>query len=167
MMPNPDVKMHPVKYGPRLVVSRVVGRRGIGDDRTMNQPTVKYGYVKRVNSDFAAAVEQTTAALKAEGFGVLTTIDVRDVLKKKLDAEFRPYKILGACNPHLAQQALSEEPEIGLLLPCNIVVQDSENGVTVSILDPKTMFSVVENPRLRAIADEADRRLRRVLDSLS
>lgn len=133
----------------------------------MSQPAVKYGHVRRVSSDFDAAVEEVSAALRAEGFGVLTTVDVRDVLKKKLDLEFRPYKILGACNPQLASQALSEEPEIGLLLPCNVVVQDSGDGVTVSIVDPKAMFSVVENPRLRAVVEEADRRLSRVLEAIS
>lgn len=89
------------------------------------------------------------------------------MFRKKLDVEFRPYKILGACNPDLAQKALGAEPEIGLLLPCNIVVQESANGVTVSILDPKTMFGLVENPGLRTVAEEADRRLSRVMDALS
>ena len=112
-------------------------------------------------------MERVTAALKGEGFGILTQIDVRDTLKKKLDVEFRPYLILGACNPSLAHKALSIDPQIGLLLPCNVVVQKAaEVGTIVSIADPRAMFTVVDNPALAPIVDEADQRLRRVVASL-
>lgn len=132
-------------------------------------PALGYGYEKRLpRAKFEDAVEQVTAALKREGFGVLTEIDVKDTLKKKLDVEFRRYVILGACNPPLAHRALSAEPQIGLLLPCNVVVQEApEGGITVSIADPKVMFTLVENPAVRPVADEADARLRRVLESLA
>jgi len=125
-----------------------------------------YGYIKKVNADFDGAVEAVTAALQAQGFGVLTEIDVRGTLKKKLDVEFRPYKILGACNPQLAHRALGEDPEIGLLLPCNVVVQESESGVTVSVVDPKAMFKIVGDARLDEIVAEVDQRMRKVIEAL-
>ncbi len=125
-----------------------------------------YAYVKKVKSDFDGALEAVTAALKEQGFGVLTEIDVRDTLKKKLDLDFRPYKILGACNPTLASQALARDPEIGLLLPCNVVVQETAEGVRVSIADPKAMFSLVDSSELQTVVDEADRRLAKVMDAL-
>jgi uncharacterized protein (DUF302 family) len=109
-----------------------------------------------------------TDALKTEGFGVLTRIDVKETPKKKLDVDFRPYVILGACNPPLAKRALDAEPQIGLLLPCNVVVQEDEHGeVVVSIADPKAMFTVVDNPAVAPIAGEVEVRLRRVLERLS
>lgn len=129
---------------------------------------VSYGFERRLEGvSFEQALERTTAALKKEGFGILTEIDVRDTLKKKLDVDFRRYVILGACNPPLAHQALSSEPQIGLLLPCNVVVQEApEGGVTVSIADPQAMFALVENPAVKPVAQEADARLRRVIASL-
>jgi uncharacterized protein (DUF302 family) len=128
---------------------------------------LRYGFARRIPAvDLAQAVEQVTAALKQEGFGVLTTIDVRDTLAKKLSVDFRPYVILGACNPQLAHQALSGEPQIGLLLPCNVVVQQDADGVEVSIADPRAMFALVDNPAILPVADEADQRLRRVMASL-
>ena len=129
---------------------------------------VKYGYERRLEGiSFEQALERTTAALKKEGFGILTEIDVKDTLKKKLDVDFRRYVILGACNPPLAHKALSSEAQIGLLLPCNVVVQEAaEGGVVVSIADPKVMFTLVENPAVTPVADEADERLRRVMASL-
>jgi uncharacterized protein (DUF302 family) len=127
-----------------------------------------YGFERHLqHATFDSALEKVTAALKQEGFGVLTQIDVKDTLKKKLDVDFRRYIILGACNPHLAQKALSLESQIGLLLPCNVVVQEGPDaGVTVSIADPRAMFSLVDNPRLTPIVDDADSRLRRVIASL-
>ena len=131
---------------------------------------ITYGFVKTLarNTGYDDADEQVTAALQEEGFGVLTTIDVRATLRKKLDVDFRPYLILGACNPTLAHQALQAFDQIGLLLPCNAVVQDTEKGVIVSLADPKTMFQIVDtdNPKLMALAEEAGQRLRRVLDAL-
>ncbi len=125
------------------------------------------GRTVRLQTDFATALEQVTAALKAEGFGVLTEIDVKETLKKKLDVDFRPYKILGACNPPLAYRALSAAPEVGLLLPCNVTVAYVEDGVTeVALVDPLAMLGVVQHPGLESIAEEAGARLDRVAAAL-
>ncbi len=133
----------------------------------MNEKTQAYGYRAELPAPFEEAVARVREELGAEGFGVLTEIDVRETLKKKLDAEFRRYVILGACNPQLAYRALQEELEIGLLLPCNVVVYETEQGSTVSIVDPVMMLGVVENPSLEPIAEEAREKLRRVMASLS
>jgi uncharacterized protein (DUF302 family) len=127
-----------------------------------------YGYTKTLTgTGYEAAKEKVTEALKAEGFGVLTEIDVKATLKKKIDVDFRPYAILGACNPKLAHQALSTELPIGLLLPCNVVVtEDDEGNALVSIVNPKEMFKVVDNPALGDIAGSVDGKLQRVLDAL-
>lgn len=116
---------------------------------------------------YEQAVEQVTAALKKEGFGVLTEIDVKATLKKKLEADFRKYVILGACNPPLAHRALSTQLEIGLLLPCNVIVYEDNGGSVVSIVDPISMLGVVEDPELEPVADEARARLERVAQALS
>ncbi len=109
-----------------------------------------------------------TDALKQEGFGVLTEIDVKMTLKAKLDVDFQPYVILGACNPHLAYRGLQAEPELGLLLPCNVIVYDNGDGAsTVSIVDPIQMLGLVNNLELQLITEEANTRLRRVLDQLT
>jgi uncharacterized protein (DUF302 family) len=130
--------------------------------------TLRYGFERRLsNTTFDKAVEKVTAALKNEGFGVLTEIDVKATLKKKLDVDFRRYVILGACNPDLAHQALVAEPQIGLLLPCNVVVQEApEGGAVVSIADPRVMFTIVDNPDVAPVAAEADARLRRVIAAI-
>ena len=124
-----------------------------------------YGFERHLqHATFEEALEKVTAALTREGFGILTQIDVKDTLKKKLDVDFRRYIILGACNPPQAHKALSAEPQIGLLLPCNVVVQEAAGGgVTVSIADRRAMFSLVNNPRLMPVVEEADQRLRRVI----
>jgi uncharacterized protein (DUF302 family) len=129
---------------------------------------LRYGFEKRlIDTSFEQAVDRVTAALKAEGFGILTEIDVKDTLKKKLDVDFRRYLILGACNPPLAHKALESEGQIGLLLPCNVVVQETPEGaMVVSIADPKVMFTLVENPAVAPIAAEAYARLRRVMEAL-
>ena len=128
-----------------------------------------YGFERHLaRASFDEALEKVTAALKQEGFGILTQIDVKDTLKKKLDVDFRRYIILGACNPPLAHKALSADAQIGLLLPCNVVVQEApDGGVIVSIADPRAMFSLVNNPHLEPVVEEADRRLRRVVTSLA
>ncbi|MEQ1761005.1 MAG: DUF302 domain-containing protein [Vicinamibacterales bacterium] len=117
---------------------------------------------------FEAAVAQVSEALKAEGFGVLTTIDVRQTLKAKLNRDFRPYVILGACNPALADRALHAELEIGLLLPCNVIVYETaERQSVVAAMAPLVALGFVgDNPDLQAVATEADQRLRRALTSL-
>jgi len=132
-----------------------------------DQPVPRLGLTVRLNKNFDAALAQVTAALKVEGFGVLTEIDVKETLKKKLDVDFRPYKILGACNPPLAYRALSAAPEVGLLLPCNVTVSYVEDGVTeVSIVDPLSMLGFVNHPDLEAVAEEARARLDRVAAAL-
>ena len=127
-----------------------------------------YGFGCTLPLDITAAKAATTAALKQEGFGVLTEIDVQATLKAKLGVDYRPYVILGACNPQLAYQGLQVEPELGLLLPCNVIVYDNgDQTSTVSIVDPFQMLGVVHNPALEPVATEANARLRRVLDHLT
>ena len=115
-----------------------------------------------------AAVQQAglVDALKAEGFGVLTEIDVQATLKKKLDVDFRPYKILGACNPPLAYRALTAAPEAGLLLPCNVTVAQADDGIEVGIIDPLGMLGLITHPDLEPVAEEARQRLDRVAKAL-
>jgi uncharacterized protein (DUF302 family) len=123
-----------------------------------------YGIRKTVAVSYDQAVEKVTAALKAEGFGVLTEIDVKATLKKKLNAEFRRYVILGACNPPLAYQALTSELEIGLLLPCNVIVyEDDQGNAVVSALNPMVALGVVDNPELLGVAEQVTDRIRRVV----
>jgi uncharacterized protein (DUF302 family) len=132
--------------------------------------TGEYGFERRLpETSFEEARHEVTEALKKEGFGVLTEIDVKATLKKKLDVDFRRYVILGACNPTLAHRALKSDPQLGLLLPCNVVVQEAPEGggVVVSIADPHAMFEIVSDPGVKPIADEAAARLRRVIDSLA
>ena len=127
-----------------------------------------YGYTRTLaGTSYDQAKEKVTEALKAEGFGVLTEIDVKATLKKKLDVDFRPYAILGACNPPLAHKALSSELPIGLLLPCNVVVTEDDGGnAVVSAVNPREMFKVVDNDELKAIAGEVDGRIQRVIEAL-
>lgn len=131
--------------------------------------TTRYGFgITLPDIAFDDAVRRVTEALKNESFGVLTEIDVRETLKKKLDVEFRPYVILGACNPPLAKRALEAEPDIGLLLPCNIIVEQQEEGrIHVAIADPKAMFALVDNAAVAPVAEEAEERLRRVVGALA
>lgn len=126
-----------------------------------------YGMVVHLDAPYEEAIARTTAALQSEGFGVLTEIDVKATMKKKLDVAFRKYVILGACNPRLAHQALTAEPELGLLLPCNVIVYEDNGGSTVSIVDPAQMLSVADNPALQPIAGEARERLQRVAAALA
>jgi uncharacterized protein (DUF302 family) len=131
--------------------------------------TPDYVYSKDLGDrEFDEAVDQVTEALSEEGFGVLTEIDVKATLKKKLDADFRNYTILGACNPELAHQGLQEEPTLGTLLPCNVVVQEAEDGsgIQVNVIKPDAMFEVVESDAAEPVARDADDRLGRVLESL-
>lgn len=128
----------------------------------------KLGMQVYLDTDYQTALEKVTAALKVEGFGVLTEIDVKTTLKKKIDVDFRQYKILGACNPTLAHKALSTAPEVGLLLPCNVTVSEEENGqILVNLINPEMMMNVVDNPALNEVANDAKERLERVAKSLT
>jgi uncharacterized protein (DUF302 family) len=115
---------------------------------------------------YEQAIERITSALKAEGFGVLTEIDVQATLKKKLEADFRKYMILGACNPSLAHRALQTDLDIGLLLPCNVIVYETNSGSTVAAIDPLSMLGIVDNPDLEDVAREARTRLERAIAAL-
>ena len=120
----------------------------------------------RLNIPYAQVMEQTIAALKTQGFGVLTEIDVQATLKKKLDVDFRRYTILGACNPPLAHRALSASLDVGLLLPCNVVVYEDDGGSVVAAQDPITMMQVIDTPNLVTVAQEARTRLAQAFDEL-
>jgi uncharacterized protein (DUF302 family) len=126
-----------------------------------------YHISKKVNYGFDDAIEKVTAELKEEGFGVLTEIDVKATLKKKLDVDFRRYTILGACNPGFAYQALQHENKIGTMLPCNVIVEEQDDGtVEVSAVDPMASMQAVENADLAGIASEVKRKLEKVIESV-
>ena len=125
---------------------------------------VTYGYTKRLKGvSFEDAIAKVTQALGTEGFGILTEIDVKDAFKKKLDVEFSRYKILGACNPKLAHKALSSDPMIGLLLPCNAIVFEDGDEVVVSAIVPTEMFKVVDSPKVADLAGEVDAKIRKAM----
>lgn len=128
---------------------------------------MKYYIAKTVKGDFAAIVERAIEALKAEGFGVLTDIDVKATMKKKLDLDFRQYRILGACNPPLAHQALTADDKIGTMLPCNVIVQDIGGGqIEVAAIDPAVSMAQVGNKALQTIADSVTGKLQRVIAAI-
>ncbi len=128
---------------------------------------MSYHFTTTLSMPFDEAIEKVTAALKESGFGVLTTIDVKATLKKKIDADFHPYTILGACNPHFAYKALQSEDKIGAMLPCNVVVQQKDGGeVEVSAVDPMASMQAVENPALGEIAAEVQGLLKGVIAGL-
>jgi uncharacterized protein (DUF302 family) len=135
----------------------------------MTEVATDYGFHIQLQDNYDVALTRVTAALKEEGFGVLTEIDVQSTLKKKIDVDFRRYKILGACNPPLAHRALTADHNIGLLLPCNVIVYENDGGgSTVSIVDPLAMLAMGgENDALAAVADDARARLQRVASSLT
>lgn len=128
---------------------------------------MNYYFSKTVNDDFDTAIEKVTEELKKEGFGILTQIDVKETLKKKIDVDFKKYRILGACNPHFAYEALKTEDKIGTMLPCNIIVQENENGkVEISAVDPVSSMMAVENKSLGHIATQVREKLGRVIDNM-
>jgi uncharacterized protein (DUF302 family) len=126
-----------------------------------------YGHTRTLNLPFQDAITKVKDAFQAQGFGTLTEIDVQAILKQKLGHDTEPYLILGACNPQLAHQALQIEPELGLLLPCNVVVRRHAGTTLVHALDPQVMVQVPQRPELQPIADEAARRIQAALDSLA
>jgi uncharacterized protein (DUF302 family) len=128
---------------------------------------MSYYFSKIINASFEQAIAKVTEELKKEGFGILTEIDVKETLKKKLGVDFQKYKILGACNPPFAYQALQAEPKIGIMLPCNFIVQElSEGKVEVATIDPATSMQAVGNPKLESVAEQVRSKLKRVIDSL-
>jgi uncharacterized protein (DUF302 family) len=128
---------------------------------------MSYHFSRRLNVPFDQAVLRVTEALKREGFGVLTDIDVKTTMKAKLGEDFRPYRILGACNPQLAHHALMLEDKIGTMLPCNVIVQQHTDGaVEVSAVDPVASMQAIENPRLTEVANEVRAKLQRVINGL-
>lgn len=124
------------------------------------------GFTVKLSVPYDEAVQRVTTALKAEGFGILTTIDVKETLKQKLNVDFRRYVILGACNPPLAHRALSADLDVGLLLPCNVIVYEQDGGAVVSLVDPLVMLGVMANPAVEPIANVAREKLERVAAKL-
>ena len=128
---------------------------------------MSYYFNKTLKGDFNNIIDKVTAALKSEGFGILTEIDVKETLKKKLDVDFKKYKILGACNPPFAYKALLAEDKIGSMLPCNVTVIEQENGeVEVAAVDPVASMQAIQNQSLASVADEVRSKLKKVVDSL-
>ncbi len=128
---------------------------------------MSYYFSKTLEISFDEALMKVTEELKKEGFGILTEIDVKETMKKKMDVDFRKYKILGACNPPLAHKAIQTEDKIGTMLPCNVIVQElSEGKIEVAAIDPVASMQAVENPKLRDVADQVRVKLKRVIDSL-
>jgi uncharacterized protein (DUF302 family) len=127
----------------------------------------QYGFRKTLNTSYEEAVEKVTQGLKEEGFGILTQIDVKDTLKRKLNVDFRKYVILGACNPPFAYQSLQAETEIGLLLPCNVIVyEDNSGNAVVSAIDPESAMGRIDNPKLKEIAAQVGTKLKAVIENL-
>ena len=128
---------------------------------------MKYYFNKSLEIPFDEAVAKVTEQLKKEGFGILTGIDVKETLKKKLDVDFKQYKILGACNPHFAYQALQKEDKIGTMLPCNVIVQETEEGkIEAAAIDPMASMQAIQNPDLQAVAEQVQAKLRSVIAGL-
>jgi len=126
-----------------------------------------YYFARQLSVGFEEAIAKVTEALKREGFGILTTIDVRDTLKKKIDVDFRNYRILGACNPGLAHKALELEDKVGTMLPCNVIVQElAPNKIEVAAIDPVASMRAIDNPGLKEAAGEVQAKLRKVIESL-
>jgi uncharacterized protein (DUF302 family) len=128
---------------------------------------MSYGMSKTVSLSYEKAIEKVTEELKKEGFGILTSIDVKETLKKKLDVDFNKYMILGACNPPFAYRGLQIEEQLGLLLPCNVIVYEKEGKTVVGVFDPMSMTKLVENEAMKPVAEDVAAKLQRVFQSLS
>lgn len=127
-----------------------------------------YNFTKTINTNFDDAIQKVTDELKKEGFGILTEIDVKETLKKKLDVDFKNYKILGACNPPFAYKALQAEDKIGTMLPCNVTVIEQGNGIVeIAAVDPVASMQAIENPALADVADQIRSKLKRVIEQLN
>ncbi|MCZ7615177.1 MAG: DUF302 domain-containing protein [Ignavibacteriaceae bacterium] len=127
---------------------------------------MQYGFSKTIGLPFEQAIEKVTTELKKEGFGVLTSIDVKETLKQKINVDFKKYVILGACNPPIAHKALQAEEELGLLLPCNVIVYEKQGKTVVSVFDPMVMTWIIENDEMEPIATEVQEKLQRVLAAI-
>jgi uncharacterized protein (DUF302 family) len=135
-------------------------------DTLEEEVSMNYGFVKRLNLPFNDAVAKVTETLKKDGFGILTTIDVKEKFKEKLNIDFPKYQILGACNPPLAHKAISAEWDIGLLLPCNVIVYEKEESVWVGIIKPTQAMAMVENEQLKQIATEVEAKLKKIFETI-
>jgi uncharacterized protein (DUF302 family) len=127
---------------------------------------LEYGFSKKIDLPYEKVLEKVTDELKKEGFGVLTSIDVKETLKKKIDVDFKKYMILGACNPPLAHKALQSEEELGLLLPCNVIVYENNGGTTVSFFDPMVMTKLIDNDKLKIVAEEVQKKMKKVFEAI-
>jgi len=127
---------------------------------------INYGFLRHLNTDFESTVESVKEQLRNEGFGVLTTIDVKQRLEEKLGIDFKRYVILGVCDPANAYRALCIEENVGLILPCNVIVYESDGGATVGVIRPTVAMQIIDNPDLKRIAMDIERRLRHVIDSM-
>jgi len=129
---------------------------------------MSYYFTTTLKQDFDTAIQKVTEELKKEGFGILTEIDVKETFKKKLDVDFRKYRILGACNPQMAHQAISAESRIGTMLPCNVIVQETDDGtIEVSAVDPVASMQAVKNDTLGDVATQVREKLKKVIDSIN
>ncbi len=124
---------------------------------------MKYGFSKVTNYSFEQAIEKVTDELKKEGFGILSSIDFKDTFKKKIDVDFKKYTVLGACNPKIAIGALQTEEELGLFLPCNVLIYEKDSKTVISIFDPMIMTMVVDSPEIKNVAEEVKNKLEKVL----
>ena len=127
---------------------------------------MQYGFSKTVSLPFEETVDKVTSELKKEGFGVLTSIDVKETLKKKINADFKKYMILGACNPPIAHRALLEEEELGLLLPCNVIIYEKDDKTAVSFFNPSIMSEIIDNENIKVIAEEVRNKLQKVFENV-
>lgn len=132
-----------------------------------NPPTpMKYWYTKQINTSFEEAIDDITMTLWEQGFGILTRIDLQEAMKKKLDKNISKYMILGACNPHLAYEILQSEQEIGLLLPCNVIIYEKDEKIFVSVIIPKVMMWFIENEKLKEFSEIAEEKLKKAIDNI-